>query len=189
MGASVVRGGLPLSHPVALFIELATILGESDLVAVGDALVLEPEVLDPLDLRPWIGIDELREGCRASRAHGSRVARRAAARVRQGAESREETLLRLLILEAGFPEPELQQNVYDRRGRWIGRFDMLYREERVIVEYDGDQHRTSKGQYEKDITRIERAIAAGWKVVRVRAKGLYARPDATIRRVREALGS
>ena len=185
---SVIRFGLPLSDPVALFLELATILGEDDLVAVGDALVLDPEVLDPLDLRPWVDLGELREGCRVSRARGSRLARRAVARVRCGSESREETLLRLLIVAAGIPEPSLQQEVRDRRGRWIGRFDMVYRDARVIVEYDGDQHRTSTRQYEKDIGRLERAFAAGWTVVRVRARGLYERPDVTIRRVRSALG-
>ena len=98
-----------------------------------------------------------------------------------------ETALRLLLIRAGLPEPELNQELFDDRGRWIGRFDMVYRDARVIVEYDGDQHRTSTTQYELDISRIDRAIAAKWRVVRVRARGIHVSPAHTIRRVREAL--
>ena len=179
----MLRHGLPVSDPLTLFIELATMLEQDDLVAVGDALVLEPAQLDPGDLRPWITLDELRAGCLDSRAHGIRRARRAAAWVRQGAESPMETALRLLLIRAGLPEPELNQELFDNRGRWIGRFDMVYREAQVIVEYDGDQHRLSTAQYEKDISRIDRAHAATWNVVRVRAKSMH---DAA-RQVREAL--
>ena len=177
-----------MSDPLVLFIELATMLGENDLVAIGDALVLDPAVLDPLDLRPWMTLDELRAGCLSSSASGSRRARRAAARVRQGAESRPETLLRLLLIEAGCAEPELNPELFDARGRRIGRFDLVYREARVIVEYDGEGHLNSPDQYELDISRIDRAVAADWSVVRVRKRGLFVRPDDTIRRVREAFG-
>ena len=183
---AVWRHGLPLSDPVTLFIELATVLDERDLVAVGDALVLDPHELDPADIRPWIVIDELRRGCAESHLAGCRIARRAAARVRVGAESATETHLRLLLDDAGLPEPELNVELYDDRG-WMGRFDLVYADQRVIVEYDGDQHRTDRRQYERDITRIDRAIAAGWTVVRVRARGLYVHPAETIDRVRRAL--
>lgn len=186
---SVMRNGLRLSDPIALFVELATILRSDDLVAVGDALVLDPAELDPYDIRPWITLTELRRGCSESRRPGCRRARQAADQVREGAESRTETLLRLLIIGAGLPEPELGLEVLDRRGRVIGRFDMIYAAAKVIVEYDGEQHRTKDAQYDKDQVRIARAIAAGWRVVRVRWRGLFQRPDETIAEVREALGA
>ena len=63
------------------------------------------------------------------------------------------------------------------------------REARVIVEYNGDQHRRDTTQYELDIRRIDRAIAAKWTVVRVRVRGIFVDPEDTIRRVRAALGS
>ena len=186
-GSTVRRHGLPVSAPADLFIELGSLLGEEDLVAVGDALILEPEVLDPSDLRPWIRLDDLRAACEVSRAPGSRRARRAMARLRQGAESRPETLLRLILLAAGLPEPELQVKLFDSRG-FIGRFDMVYREARVIVEYDGDQHRTSTRQYERDMTRLDRAAADKWTVVRVRAPGIFYQRARTVERVKAALG-
>ena len=189
VAAWVERSGLPVSDPLTLFIEVATLISGDDLIAVGDALVLEPAILNPMDIRPWITLDELRAGCSTSRAHGAPRARRAASHVRQGAESPMETALRLLLLRSGFAEPELNQELFDDRGRWIGRFDMVYREARVIVEYDGDQHRTSTTQYERDISRIDRAIAAKWTVVRVRARGIHVTPLDTVRRVSEALAS
>lgn len=187
VSTSVTRRGVPVSDPLTLFVELATLLADDDLVAVGDALVLDPAHLDPNDLRPWITLDELRAGCGEARNHGVRRARMAAARVRQGAESPMETALRLLLLNSGLPEPELNQVLFDARGRRIGRFDMVYRDARVIVEYDGDQHRASTAQYERDISRIDRAMAAKWTVVRVRSRGIYIRPKETVRRVSEAL--
>lgn len=184
---SVLRGGVPVSDPCTLFIELATLLPEDELVAVGDALVLEPEVLDPIDLRPWVMLEELTRSCERSRSPGCRRARRALARVRPGAESRPETLLRLLLLTAGLPEPEVNGEIHDGLGRRIGRFDLVYREFRVLVEYDGHQHRTDPVQYERDIARWDRAYEAVWRVIRVRHRGLFDRPAVTVTRVREAL--
>jgi very-short-patch-repair endonuclease len=57
----------------------------------------------------------------------------------------------------------------------------------VIVEYDGDQHRTSTLQYDRDITRFDRATDAGFRVIRVRARGLFGDRAATLDRIREAL--
>jgi len=187
-GSPVLRDGLPVSDPVGLFVELGTLLTIDDLVAVGDALVLDPEVLDPRDPRPWITHDELRRGVGAHpRTPGLAAARRALALVRVGAESRPESLLRLLLIRAGLPEPELNQILFDSRDRRLGRFDLVYREARVIVEYDGDQHRTSTVQYDRDIRRLERAREASWAVVQVRARGLLIDPADTVSRVRRAL--
>lgn len=175
-----------MSSPAAMFIELATVLSEDDLVAVGDALILDPYELDPRDIRPWTTLPELEAACRV-RTPGNRAARRALAQVRQGSESRPETLLRLLLLRAGLPEPALGVELSDDGGRWIGRFDMVYAQARVVVEYDGDQHRTSRIQYEKDMVRIDRAIAAGWTVIRVRSRGLFRARNETVARVQSAL--
>jgi hypothetical protein len=184
----VLRDDLPVSMPGALFVELATELGLDDLVAVGDALILDPQVLDPRDIRPWATIDELAIASRTSR-RGCRRARAALAFVRQGAESRPETLLRLLLVRAGLPEPDLNVEIRDVAGRLLGRADLVYRKAHVIVEYDGDHHRTSTAQYEKDMTRVERLIAAGWTVIRVRARGLFVTPGETAARVRAALAA
>jgi very-short-patch-repair endonuclease len=54
----------------------------------------------------------------------------------------------------------------------------------VAVEYDGDQHRTDRRQYVKDIRRLEMLEHRGWIVVRVVAED---HPFDILRRVRAAL--
>lgn len=156
------------------------------LVAIGDHLVLDPRVLDPHDERPHIRLDELRRAVADATGRGIRTARAAAALVRDGVESPRETDLRLLVYELGLPEPVCGYLVHDREGREIGYFDLVWPERRIIVEYDGDQHRTSTHQYDRDIRRFDRATEAGYRVIRVRARGLGVDREETIARLRRA---
>lgn len=109
--------------------------------------------------------------------------------VRAGAESRPETLLRLLLLHAGLPEPEVNRDIRAQNGAFLGRADLAYPAFKVIVEYDGDHHRTSVRQYDADLSRFDRFLAAGWIVIRVRSRGLFVQPGQTIARVTGALRS
>ena len=54
----------------------------------------------------------------------------------------------------------------------------------VAVEYDGDQHRTDRWQYTKDVRRLEELECLGWIVIRVLAEHTT---DDILRRVRNAL--
>ena len=187
LGSTVTRCGLPVSDPATLFLELATILDDGDLVVVGDHLVREPRILDPADIRPHITLAHLEVAVGAARGRGSVRARTASALVRDGADSPMETRLRLLALEAGLPEPILQFELIGGRQR-VGWFDLAWPERRLIAEYDGDQHRTSTRQYDRDIRRFDAAHELGWTVVRVRARGVLVEPDDTRRRLRAAYG-
>lgn len=156
------------------------------LVAVGDWMVASPRFARSGDPRPLMTPGQLVDSMGVLRSWGAVAARDAARLVRPGVESPRETALRLLLLRAGLPEPVCGAEVFDQRGR-IGWFDLVWREFGVIVEYDGDQHRTDTHQYEKDITRFDRATAATWNLVRVRSRGLL--PDGrseTVERVRDA---
>ena len=185
----VVRNGLPVSHPALTLVECATLLPLDDLVVIGDHLVLDPRVLDPLDIRPHITLSELHSELEGMSAAGVRLARRAARLIRDGVESPMETRLRLLLVRAGLPRPVCGLEVTGARGRTIGWFDLAWPEFRVIAEYDGDGHRTSREQYDRDIRRFDLADDAGWKVIRVRAPGLWSRSSETVQRVSTALRS
>ena len=115
------------------------------------------------------------------------AARRALALVRGGVESPKETELRLLALSAGFPEPTCGYQLLWPSGREIGWFDLAWPEWHVIAEYDGDQHRRSTRQYDRDISRFDNAAEADWRVVRVRSAGLEAHRDETVARLARAL--
>ena len=181
------RFGFPVSDPAATWLALAPTLGLDDLVAVGDYLVFDPAVLDPHDVRPHTTLAELAGRIAVPRSAGSPAAASALPFVRQGAEARTESLLRLVLVRAGLPEPELAVDVYDRDGRWLGRADMLFREWRVITEYDGEQHRTSSAQYERDEARIEGFNRAGFATVRILKQHLFVQPRIAVERVGRAL--
>lgn len=185
----VTRRGLPVADAVSTWVLLAERLGPDDLVAAGDHLVLDPAILDPLDPRPYAVRAELVDAARAHRGRGGRALRSAVELVRVGAESRPETLLRLLLVRSGLPEPHVNVVVEDAGGRFIARVDLAYPERRVAVEYDGDHHRTSTRQYDHDIGRFDRLHESGWRVVRVRASGLFRSPAETVARVERALAA
>lgn len=183
------RFGLRVADPASTFLGLATVLGLDDLVAVGDFLVLDPVVQERDDLRPYIELESLRAAAATSTARGARNAVSATQMMRQRVESPRETAVRLLLMRAGLPEPEVNPDLYSESGLWLGRGDLVFRRWKVLVEYDGDQHRTDTRQYESDISRVERFVGAGWMHLRIRNSGLGAGSRATVNRVTAALKS
>ncbi len=179
--------GLPTIDLPTLFCHLGMVLSEPDLVAVGDALVLEPVIPAAGPPCPLATIDALRTRVALYRVRGKRRAAKALDRIRPGAGSRPESLLRLLLVKAGCPQPELNVRLFDRFGAELARVDLLFREFRVIVEYDGDQHRIDSRQFDRDLGRLDDLAALGWRVVRVGARSLFRDPQDAVNRVQRAL--
>jgi hypothetical protein len=84
-----------------------------------------------------------------------------------GAASPKETWLRLLFIDAGLPIPTTQIPVLDERGHLVRILDMGWEDFLVGAEYDGDQHRTNRVQYVKDLRVWPKLERLGWKVTRV----------------------
>lgn len=103
-----------------------------------------------------------------------------------GAESPQESRVRLLLVNAGLPAPETQIEFTDEYDVARIRVDMGWRAWRVAVEYDGVQHWSDRYQRSWDIDRIAMLEAMGWSVVRVSAE-MLARPEVIIERVRSKL--
>jgi hypothetical protein len=100
-----------------------------------------------------------------------------------GAASPKESWLRLLLIDAGLPKPTTQIAVNDG-WRLVGLLDMGWEDFLVAVEYDGDQHRTDRRQYVKDLGRMAKFADLGWIVIRVVAEH---RPDDILDHVFQAL--
>jgi hypothetical protein len=181
------RRDLDLVDPASTFCHLASVLSLHDLVAVGDALVLEPVFASEWEERPWVPFGVLGERVERFRGRGKVLARRAVELIRPGTESRPETLLRLAIVDGGLPEPEVNVDIFDAAGRFIGRGDLVYRRWRVIVEYDGDQHRIDTRQFDRDVHRLEDFAANGWRVVRVVGRSFFRDRQECVNRVARAL--
>lgn len=99
-----------------------------------------------------------------------------------GAESPQESRLRLTIVRGGLPTPETQIEFRDLHIR----VDLGWREWKVAVEYDGVQHWTDRRQRSWDIDRIALLEEAGWAVVRVSAE-MMSRPHIIVERVQAKL--
>lgn len=91
--------------------------------------------------------------------------------------------MRLLLIDAGFPRPATQIPVSDG-WRPVRILDMGWEDLKVAAEYDGDQHRTNRKAYVKDIRCQQKLQRLGWIVVRVIAED---REPEIISRVDDAL--
>jgi len=86
------------------------------------------------------------------------------------AESVPESWLRLLLIEQGFPVPEVNWRIPDISGREIYRLDLAWPAQRIAVEYDGYAAHAERA--ERDEARQADLERRGWIIVRVRAADL-----------------
>ena len=167
--------GIRLTTPARTALDLARRLPLGVAVAAVDALAQATEL-------KMVDVEFLLD--RYSGRRGMTAARAALALVDGGAQSPKETWLRLLLCRAGLPAVQTQIAVRNEWG-WVEAYlDMGWEDIKVAVEYDGDQHRSDRRQYVKDISRLEMLEQRyGWIVVRVVAEN---HPNDIIRRVRQA---
>lgn len=164
---TIVYNGLPLTTPEQLWLDLAAALDRDALVALGDWLVSYR--------RAWTTPEGLATALSESPGRrGVARARAALPLIRTRAESPGETRLRLALLDAGFPEPWLNYLLHRPDGEFVARVDMAFPRERVVLEYEGDGHRSDKEVWARDIQRREDIEDLGWRVIRITAADLRA---------------
>jgi Protein of unknown function (DUF559) len=167
--------GLPITTPERTFVDLAPALELVDLVIFGDAMLR----------RGLTCRSSLREALvNAAGRRGVCRAREAAELMRDGVDSPMETRLRLLLVFAGLPCPEINADIFDEHGHWLSRPDLCYRGMKLALEYEGDTHRTDKRQWRADMTRHEVLHDLGWTVLRFHADDILLRPHRAVERVR-----
>ncbi|MDT5260085.1 MAG: hypothetical protein QOD10_5165 [Mycobacterium sp.] len=164
-----------VTTPARTALDLARRYPRGIAIAAVDALMQATE-LKMADVEPLVD--------RYRGRHGMKAARAALELVDGGAQSPKETWLRLLLMSAGFPRPQTQIAVRNEWGWAEAYLDMGWEDIKVAVEYDGDQHRSSRAQYVKDIRRLEMVEQRyGWIMIRVVAED---HPDDVISRVARA---
>ena len=167
--------GIRTSSPAALWYECRTMLSVRQLVVLGDHMV---------GVGRLTTVDAL-ERTLHSGDRGVVAARTALERIRPGAESPMESVLRLLVVDAGFPEPALNVDVVDDGGAFIGRVDMGWTDLRIALEYDGDHHRTDRGTFVHDRSRRNAFVVEDWLTIHVTAPDV-SRPAEFLERLRQA---
>jgi predicted transcriptional regulator of viral defense system len=71
-----------------------------------------------------------------------------------------------LCRRAGLPQPEVQQWLYLPDGGPPIRADFLWREQRVVVETDGDKYHGTRQAIKRDARKDQRLITYGFKPIR-----------------------
>lgn len=168
--------GAVLTTPVRTAYDLGRRLPLVEAVAAVDALCR-------LGVRPVTDLLAV-----ASRNPGARGLVRLREVVRMadpGAESPWETRLRVLLVQAGLPNPVVQIPVGDRV-RPLAVLDLGWPQWRVAVEFDG-RHHAEGAQFGRDLRRHNGLLARGWVVLRFDAAAVVGDPERVSREVRAAL--
>jgi hypothetical protein len=150
-------GGITVANPARTALDLGRKLPRDVAVVHLDALAhasgISAEDVAPLAKR-YAG------------SKGVRLCRAALDLMDGGSQSPKETWLRLLLIDAGYPRPQTQIPLYEY-GVPVAYLDMGWPHIRVCAEYDGDQHRTDRTTYVKDMRRAELINRMDWLNVRV----------------------
>lgn len=174
--------------PSLLWAQLASVLDLHDLVALGDAIVTSMPRTGLFDNPVLATIDGLPTTTALHAGRRGAKAMTAAIRdIRIGPLSRPESLLRLILVRAGIPEPQMNAAVADEHGRNVAIADLSWPQFRVLIEYEGDYHRRSTSKFRSDVKRGERYADANWFQIRAYADDVFADPESFVARVRRRL--
>lgn len=175
--------GLRVTSPLATAVHLARHLHRPFGLAALDAMTRARLIAAP----------ELIEAVRRYRWHpGIRQARELAVLVDPAAESPGESILRLRMIDAGFPHPVPQIGVTD--GVRTYRLDLGFldlprdRSHHLGLEYDSDQWHSTAEQQRKDELRRRDLHSMNWQIMSVRRWQLWGKDAALERAVGEYLG-
>lgn len=168
--------GLRITSPARTFVDMASLLAHAELVALGDVVLRDHDLTQ----------DDLREvALRRGRYAGRGRALKAIDWLHPGAESPRESHLRVLLRTARLPTPEVNGLIVSAQGQFLARGDLVFRRERVVVEYDGEVH-APMAQRAKDAARRARLREHGWIVVEIVGTDMH-HPELVIARVQGAL--
>ncbi len=159
------------------FIGVASLMKPIDTVAIGDWL-LHRGHLDPAVVAAIAHRDDWRAGAEQAVA----ALRHLDGRSRSLPESE----VRCLLWAAGLPEPEVNADIADDDGQFLGCGDLVLRAWRLVVEYEGRQHAFDVQQFGRDIDRYAGFRRAGWAYVQVTAE-TRARPRQMVGQIYAAL--
>lgn len=177
--------GMPVTTPARTWCDLAgSGLRRHEVVAAGDRIIWSKN--------PIATIDDLRTAlARYEGRRGSKLMRDALPILTTGSQSPRESWIKVLIVDAGLPTPEVQVEVLNAWGCRIGHCDLGWSALKIGIEYEGEHHRTDPSQWEYDILRYREMQQAGWIVIRVTAADLAdsTSRDRLIRQISSAISA
>lgn len=171
----VLPNGLRVTPPWRTLADLAVLLPLDHAVAAADS-ALRKRLVAGADLVP-LG---------RARGPGASACRRVHALLDPAAGSVLESLLRVLLHEAGLPSPRTQLLVVDGRHE-VARVDFAWPQHRLVVEADGYAYHRDRAQYRHDRRRMNELERLGWRVLRFSWEDVVGRPGYVVGLVRHCL--
>jgi hypothetical protein len=145
------------------------------------------EALVAIDMAVHLGLTDpaaLGRYAEAAKGRPGMARLRSLALLAAPAESPMETRLRWLLMQAGLPRPEVQANLSDGEARFVGRADLYYPEMRLVLEYDGGNHRERMVEGNR---RQNLLVNAGYRLLRFTAADIHNRADVVVAQAHAAL--
>jgi very-short-patch-repair endonuclease len=133
--------------------------------------------------RRLLRIGRLREALERSPRRGNARLRSVLERTAGPALTRSEAerLLLRLVRAAGLPPPEHNVRVGGHE------LDLLWREQRLVVEVDGYAYHSGRAAFERDRVRDAELLASGFRVLRLTWRRLVEEPESVVARLAQAL--
>jgi hypothetical protein len=151
----IVIGGVRVTSPLRTAADLLCLLPRREALAAADAL-MRIHGFNVSDLRRLL--------VRYFRRRGVVQARNLAPHVDGRAESSGESWARLEIVDHGLPVP-VPQYWINVDGVPTYRLDLAYPRARIAIEYDGEEHHTSRADRLRDERRRTWLRSHGWRVI------------------------
>ncbi|MCX2933636.1 hypothetical protein ORI20_25530 [Mycobacterium sp. CVI_P3] len=104
------------------------------------------------------------------------------------AESPMESEARLVMIDGGLPNPVLQHEVVDARGR-LRRLDFAWPEHRVAAEYDSGEWHVGADALRRDREKLAALQDLGWMVVPIVVDDVRRQPSVLVNRIGAHLAS
>ena len=176
------RFGLRLTSAPQTWLQVAREVNRNSLVGLGDAMTRRKN--------PVTSTGALNVLTRETfKMKGLALCREAIELIRPGTDSPMETELRLLMVDAGLPEPVVNVPALDDAGQFLALPDLSYPRLKIAVEYDGDHHRTDPATWRRDVERRQLLEDAGWLIITATADDVIRYPDRVIARIRTAINN
>lgn len=160
--------GIPVTSLADTWVDMGELIGPGkpvgldDLIVLGDAIALRLGSVQPM-----------REALeKRVRPRGKLTLLEALEWIRYGAQSPGETRTRLVLVRAGLPEPALNRPIITAERIWLGRPDLMWRDQRVLIEYQGEEFHTEKKDRARDEARHAGFRDDDWEVVLVWKDGI-----------------
>jgi len=97
-----------------------------------------------------------------------------------------ESETRVCLEVAGLPRPEVNLDLHDETGLFLGCGDLVYRLWKLLIEYEGGQHFSDARQIASDVDRYARFRRENWEYIQVTKRHL-SQPKDMVRRVHREL--